>query len=333
MKQLPSFLLFFSFLLTSGPPTVTAMDENLQGESFSDPSYIQQMPDGWQDRPIRYETEAGHVDLAVTLDQHLYQILSGPINEYARANGLKIIFSDGTCGITSGKLVRKTVDIGGYCCPPGKTDRLPGLRFHTLGILPVEIIVHPDNPVDDISLQQARNIFQGRIHHWSEVKDSRGQPGPDRIIQTIGRLHCKIRPGHWRLLLDNEDLFGPRLQEVGTIPDMISLVADAPNAIGYEVRMMAERYRSEGKVKPLTINGLAPDRANLLAGRYPLYRTLNLTTWEGKNVANPVADRLVEYLLKAGGELGDRFGIVSAAELRKAGWQFLGNELTGEPDR
>lgn len=78
-------------------------------------------------------------------------------------------------------------------------------------------------------------------------------------------------------MLDNEDLFGPRLQEEGTIPDMISLVANAPDAIGYEVRMMAERYLSEGKVKPLMIDGMAPDRDNLLAGRYPLYRTLGLT--------------------------------------------------------
>jgi len=325
-------ILFLAATLSIFPVLPAAAGDSLQGEAFTDPSFIQNMPADWQKQPILHDRGAGQADLMVTLDQHLYQFLPGAIHEYAGEHDLKIVVSEGTCGITAGKLVRKTVDIGGYCCPPGRTDRLPGLRFHTMGILPLQIVVHPDNPIDNISLQQAQEIFQGRIYRWSEIKDSHGRPGPDLAIQTIGRLHCKIRPGHWRLLLDNEDLFGPRLQEVGTIPDMISLVAGAPNAIGYEVGMMIERYRNEeGRVKSLSIDGQAPTAENLLAGRYPLYRTLNLTTWEGKEVENPEAVKLVEYLLKLGDQLGKRFGLVSAAALREAGWQFRGNELIGGP--
>jgi phosphate transport system substrate-binding protein len=312
-------------------PLAAFAGDTLQGEAFTDPDYVQRMPAGWQNQPIRHDPEFGQVDLVVTLDQHLYEFLPRAIQQYAGKHKLKIAISDGTCGITAGKLVRKTADIGGYCCPPGMTDRLPGLRFHTLGILPIQILVHPDNPIDNVTLKQAREIFQGRIYRWSELKDSRGKPGPDLVIQTIGRLHCKIRPGHWRLLLDNEDLFGPRLQEVGTIPDMISLVANAPDAVGYEVGMMAELYRNEGMVKFLTIDGQSPTTANLLAGRYPLYRTLNLTTWKGETVENPEADRLVAYLLSLGDQLEKQYDLVPAAALRKAGWQFRGNELIGEP--
>lgn len=329
MKRSPIILSAAVFLVLV--PLAAVAGNTLRGEAFTDPDFVLQMPADWQSRPVRHEKGAGEVDLVVTLDQHLYQFLPRMIYEYAGANGLKIIVNEGTCGITAGKLVRKTVDVGGYCCPPGRTDRLPDLRFHTLGILPIEILVHPDNPIDNISLHQTREIFQGRTYRWSGIKDSAGQPGPDLIIQTIGRLHCKIRPGHWRLLLDNEDLFGPRLQEVGTIPDMISLVANAQDAIGYEVGMMVERYRNEGKVKPLMIDGQTPTGVNLLAGRYPLYRTLNLTTWEGEGVENPEAGRLVKFLLKLEDQLEKRFALVPAAALRQAGWQFRGNELIGEP--
>ncbi len=308
--------------------------DSLKGKAFTEPAFVQQMPSGWEEKPIIHNPAAGQIDLAVTLDQHLYQLLPRAIDEYGGAHGLRIAVSEGTCGITAGKLVRKTVDVGGYCCPPGKTDRLPGLRFHTMGILPLQILVHVDNPIDNITLQQAREIFRGKIYRWSEIKDSQGQPGPDLVIQTIGRLHCKIRPGHWRLLLDNEDLFGPRLQEVGTIPDMISLVANSQDAVGYEVGMMAERYRShEGSVKALAIDGWEPTMDNLLAGRYPFYRTLNLTTWEGESVKNPEADKLVEYLLALDDQLAGQVGLVSALSLRKQGWQFRGNELVGEPGK
>ena len=205
--------------------------EKFRGEPFSDFSYIQQMPPGWENQPIKYAPEIGKADLVITLDQHLYPAILEMIQEYAVDNGLKVTVSEGTCGITAGKLVRKAVDMGGYCCLPGKTDRLPGLRFHTIGVVPIALFVHPENPIDNITLNQAREIYQGRILRWSDIRDTNGRQGTSLKIQTVGRLHCKIRPGHWRLLLDNEDLFGPRLQEVGTIPDMISLVAAAPGAI------------------------------------------------------------------------------------------------------
>jgi ABC-type phosphate transport system substrate-binding protein len=302
------------------------------GPPFTDPSRTQQMPPGWEEQPIRYSPEAGQVDITVTLDQHLYPALLDVIRKYASDTGLKVAVSEGTCGITAGKLARKTVDVGGYCCPPGQTDRLPGLRFHTLGVVPIAVLVHPGNPIDDITLGEAQDVFQGKVYRWSELKDPKGRPGPKLKVQTVGRLHCKIRPGHWRLLLDDEDLFSPRLQEVGTIPDMISLVAAAPGAIGYEVMMMVDRYRSEGLVKALRIDGLAPDSTNILSGKYPLYRTLNITTWEGKNVENPEARKLVDYLLGQAGGLDGGLGIVPASSLRRAGWKFRGNELVGEPE-
>jgi ABC-type phosphate transport system substrate-binding protein len=305
--------------------------EVLKGEAFSDPARTQEMPEGWKDRPIRYDPSAGEADLVVTLDQHLYPAILGVIQEYAKKQGIKIAVSEGTCGISAGKLARKAVDMGGFCCPPGRADRLPGLRFHTLGIMPIALLVHPGNPIDNITLKEARDIFQGNVYRWPRPGDSSGQPGPGLTIQAVGRLHCKIRPGHWRLLLDNEDLFSTRLQEVGTIPDMISLIASAPGAIGYEVMMMAERYRKEGKVKALKIDGLAPNAANLLSGSYPLYRALNITTWEGEKTKNPHAQKLVDYLVNQAGNLDSKFGIVPASSLRRAGWRFKGNELVGEP--
>ena len=303
---------------------------DLRGEAFSDFNYIQQMPPGWKEQPIKYDPETGQTDIVVTLDQHLYPAISEMIQKYAVNNGLNITVSEGTCGITAGKLARKAVDIGGYCCPPGITDRLPGLRFNTIGVVPLALLVHLENPVDNITLIQAREIFQGKVRRWSEIRDSKGRPGTGLKIQTVGRLHCKIRPGHWRSLLDNEDLFGPRLQEVGTIPDMISLIAAAPGAIGYEVMMMAERYRNEGEVKALKIDGHAPNKLNLLSRKYTLYRTLNITTWEGSNIENRHAQRLADYLLAQGRRLEEKFGIIPASSLRQAGWKFRDNELVGE---
>lgn len=305
--------------------------EFMEGPAFTDPSIVQPMPDGWKEQPIRYEPEIGHADVVVTLDQHLYPLFADLIRKYAAGQGIKVRVDEGTCGITAGKLARKAADVGGYCCPPGEADRLPGLRFHTVGIMPVAVVVHADNPLEDIDIVEARELFNGKFYRWSEIKDLDGRRGRNIRIEAIGRLHCKLRPGHWRLLLDNEDLFSPYLTEVGTIPDMISLVARMPGAIGYEVPMMIERYAKQGKVKILRLNGEAPESRSLAAGRYPLYRTLNLTTWEGGAVENEKAEKLVRQLLKEAERLEGEHGFVPASSLKKEGWKFKGDELIGEP--
>ncbi len=289
------------------------------------------MPEVWKRGPVSHDRDVGPVDLVVTLDQHLYPLFVESIQKYAAKEGIKVRVDEGTCGITAGKLARKAVDVGGYCCPPGETDRLPGLHFHTVGIMPIALIVHPSNPVEDITTEQARELFGGRIYRWSELKDLRGQAGPKLRVEPIGRLHCKLRPGHWRLLLDNEDLFSPSLSEVGTIPDMISLVAKTPGAIGYEVPLMVERYSNKGKVKTLKLNGVSPEASSLASGSYPLYRTLNVTTWEAQGIENERARKLVRQIFKEAERLEGRHGFVSASVLRKAGWKFKEDELVGEP--
>jgi hypothetical protein len=290
------------------------------------------MPAAWAPKPIRHEEWAGKADLSVTLEQDVYQLLLPFIRAYGKERGIAIAVQEGTCGISAGALARKAVDIGGFCCPPGREDRLPGLRFHTLGIVAKAIFVHPENPLNNLSLQQAREIFGGKLSRWSEVPLPGGKAGSSRPIRPIARFHCPTRPGHWRLLLDNEDLFSLRINEVRTISDMILQVAGSADAIGWEVMGMAGYYGSLGRVKAVTIDGYAPtDVPALAAGKYPIYRTYNLTTWEGEGLAHPHAAGLVEYLRREVVKIEPRYGFAPASLLREAGWRFNGDELIGEP--
>ena len=319
-------------LLIACPAFIAASSDNLVGPKFSDPDKTQEMPEGWENQPIKYNKSAGKADLVVITNRQIHQALLPIIKKYGKENSLKIVVDKGTCGVSGGGVSKKEIDLGVFCCPAGDTDRLPNLRFHTLGIMSIALLVHPENPIDDITIKQAREIFQGNIFRWSELKDHKGNPGKKILIQPIGRLHCKKRPGHWRLLLDNSDLFSPDLQGVGAIPDMISLVASNPGAIGYEVMQMVHEYQSKGKVKELKIGGLDPkDAQHLVSADYPLYRTYNITTWEGPHDKNPHAQKLVDMLLEEINHLDKKYGIIPASQLRQAGWKFKGNELIGEP--
>ncbi len=312
-------------LLVCAP--ATAME--LAGEAFTDPEHRAAVPASWGEQPIRYEQWAEGADLAVTLDQHLYQALLPALTAFAKRERLDIAVREGTCGISAGKLKDRVVDMGGFCCAPGLEDRLPGLRYITLGIGALALIVNRENPIENLSLAQARSLFRGQIYRWDELDDASGAlPG---FVRPVGRLHCKRRPGHWRLLLDNENLFGPRLIEVNTITDMLGTVSGDSNAIGYEVLWMIEKARARDRIKPLSVNGISPhDRQRLAAGDYPLYRAFHVAIWEAE-AAKPQAQRLARYLRQAVKTLDRKYGLIPAGELRAAGWSFKGDELVGGP--
>ena len=331
-------LFYLQVLLFIGTTVYAVHDTNeeLRGAAFTEPTKIFEMDADWVKKPIIYDASIENADLVITLGQHLYPLAEPIIKKYAKDHGLTIYVNEGTCGVTAGMLSRKAADIGGYCCPPGETDRLPGLKFHTVGIAAIALFVNHSNPLDNVSIEQARQIFSGEISRWSEIKITSGEKGSFRLIQPVARLHCKLRPGHWQLLLANEDLFSTSIQEVGAIQDMIEQVSRNPAAIGYETMTSIHRYypnEKELKLKALKINGYAHNEpSHLLNGNYPLYRVLTLSTWEGENAQNPHAQKLVDYLIQEVEHIDSKFGIVPVSQIRKAGWKFYGNELSGEPE-
>jgi len=310
----------------AGAPAVAR--EQLAGPCCSfpavDPSLVEE---GWTDRPVRHTGPNATAELVVTLDQQLYPALRPVIERFAAQHGVRIAVENGTCGTSAGALYRKEADVGGFCCPPGVADRLPGLRYHTLGIAAIALIVHPSNPLVTISLADARRVFMGEAQQWRDLLSEDtvfSQP-----IQPVARLHCVHRPGHWRLLLRDPDLFGPRVIDVGAISDMIGYVARSPAAIGYETVWMVERYRDVGVVKELLLDGLSPrDTEAVAAGRYPLYRTFHVTTWEGA-AANPLADQLVEVIREGFEAAPAEFSFAPRRAMAEYGWRFEQGELQG----
>ncbi len=304
---------------------------DLAGPAFSSTRQIVDVPKGWQDQVVEHDASLRDVDLVVNLDQSEYPFLHTIIEDYAKNNGLKIFVNSGTCGVSSQMLRHKTVDVASFCCPLGKDDYLPGVQFTTLGIAPLLLIVHPDNPVDNLTIDQARYAFAGELKRWSSLAANAAVKQFDYPIQPLAFIHCKKRPGHWRLIIGDEEWFSVRLQTVLTVPEMIESVATLKNGIGYEVPMLVKYYRQErGQVKHLKINGYDPAQlTNLASLDYPFYRVFSLATWKDK--PNAEAQKLVTYLIAYFAEHGEAEGFLPAQKLRDAGWQFVDQELVGEP--
>ncbi|MBF0455395.1 MAG: hypothetical protein HQL72_11345 [Magnetococcales bacterium] len=325
-------LLWVIFFQTFSMQAVAdSLNPSLQGPAFSEPKESKWLVSpGWQEKSITYPSHLGSPDLFVSLDQHFYPAAKILIEAYGKKHGLSIVVVEGTCGTSTGLIASKGADIAGFCCPPALSDRLPGLVFHTVGIIPNVLIAHPTNPVDNLSLQEAQHLFSGEIPYWNGLADPKAQSvkGP---VKPITRMHCKIRPGHWRLLIDNEDLHSPMIHNVSSIPDMMDTVAADPKAVGFLARWLLTPKQLE-RLKILTLDNLHPDQSGVVVdGRYPLYNVVNITTWSGASQKEE-AQKLVRYLLSHQESYDPAMFIIPADHLRKAGWRFVGDELIGEPD-
>ena len=153
-----------------------------------------------------------------------------------------------------------------------------------LALEPILILTNEDNPVRNISSQQARYMFSGKINNWQEVG------GKDQNLVVVTRLHCKKRPGHWKTILPDAKAFRQERLNVKSAADMVNRVSDFPSAIGHTGSAWA--FDPESKVKALSIDNHAPTAANLEKGPSPLHPQLSAVT---SKQASPELVELMSY--------------------------------------
>jgi len=304
----------------------TKHSELIKSPAFANPDEVMTMPDDWKNKPVRHPSQVGNADIYMTLSYQIYNYFAPRIQGFALEKGFSINIKQGSCGSSTSALMRKEVDIASFCCSPSRTDRLPGVHFHALGIVPVAIVVNSDNPVNNLSLPDLMKVFRGEIVNWSQFG------GEDLLIQPVARLHCKTRPGRWRPL-DSADDLSTNVLLVGAISDNLDFIARTPGGIGYESLPNIKHKDNHSRVKILKIDGLDPvDLANLARGDYPYYRSYVFTTWEGDHMKNPLAREVIDFINAEIKSTGHLLGIIPAERLKAEGWRFYGDDLAGEPD-
>jgi len=132
-------------------------------------------------------------------------------------------------GIKAAKQGTKSRETFGFVCCPLSDEEIEteGLIVYPLAKEPILILGHEDNPVDDLSTDQARAIFRGEIINWNTVG------GPARPIVVVTRLHCKKRPGHWKTILPSQQEFRQERLNVKSAATMVQRVSDFSSAIGH----------------------------------------------------------------------------------------------------
>lgn len=151
---------------------------------------------------------------------------------------------------------------------------------HVVAIDALAVIVHPDNPVQELTIAQLSDIYTGRITNWKDVG------GIDETIVLLSRetnsgthvyfLEEVVRRGE----KENTDIFAPRTLLMPSSVGITSELRRNPAAIGYDGLGYVDEAHE--KIIHLAVDPAAgfvkPSVESASNGTYPIARNLYMYT-------------------------------------------------------
>ena len=192
-----------------------------------------QPPDGQGDQPTQSIENKG--------SDTLVNLALAWAETYVELNPeLSISVTGGGSGTGIAAMINGTVDIAN-ASRAMKAEEIDAAENN--GISPVEfvvardaiaVVVHPSNPVDELTLEQISDIYTGKITNWKEVG------GEDRPIVLLSR---ESNSGTHAYFLENVIRLGDKQSDLLFSPDTLLMPSSEgissevrlnPNAIGYD---------------------------------------------------------------------------------------------------
>lgn len=186
-----------------------------------------------------------------------------------------------------------------------------GLKLHevVIGYDGVAVVVHPDNPVKELTVAQLSGLFSGKIGNW---KDVGGRAGRVRLISrpTYSGTYAffkekALRRGNAK----GPEEFGPATEYFEENNEILRTVAADPLAVSYiGLGWLSASVRAIPIVGRPGEPALVPSSETVRTGRYPLYRPLLMYV---PTMARPAVLEFVRFVLAPeGSALMQRNGFI-----------------------
>lgn len=145
------------------------------------------------------------------------------------------------------------------------------LKFTPIGREAFVFLVGKENPIDDISYQQIRNIYSGKTAHWRTIgwadggniiafQRPEGSGSQTGLQGIMGKLPIQVPQP-----LPDASLIG-----TNSLMKQVSIKWNGVQpALGYSYRYYATTMYANPDVKLLSVNGIAPTEENIRNGTYP----------------------------------------------------------------
>jgi phosphate transport system substrate-binding protein len=196
--------------------------------------------------------------------------------EYMKKNpGTAIQVTGGGSGTGISALINGTTDICQSSRPMKSTEKEKlRERYATTGAeIPVardglSVYLNASNPINELTMDQLKQIYTGKITNWKDVG------GPDGKIIPYSRENSSGTYVFFKEhVLQNAD-YTPRAQAMPGTAAVVNAVGKEKLSIGYGGAAYAKGIKILKVKKDAGSPAIAPDKATVVAGTYPLSRPL-----------------------------------------------------------
>lgn len=193
-----------------------------------------------------------------------------------------VVVQGGGSGTGIAALLQGTVDIG--MASRGLSDKErdfasrngASLQEHPIAMDGIALVVHRDNPLAQLSLEQLRKIFTGQIRTWPEVGGARGE------MVVLARMTSSGTSALFRQRVLADEPYADSVQQMPTNAAIVAEVTNQPLAIGYSGLEAVHTAREQVRVVALQetppASPVLPMLETIRSGAYPLARTLHFYT-------------------------------------------------------
>lgn len=160
-----------------------------------------------------------------------------------------------------------------FSAPPSKQQYADAAKLKlTYEITPFAkeafvFFVPSTNPVSNLTQEQIRGIYSGRIRNWKEVG------GPDIEIKPFQRNEGSGSQTMLQKIMGDTPIMPPikvdRLGGMGRIINDVANYRNSGDAIGFSFRYFSTEMFRNGDIKLLSIDGIEPTLENIRNGKYP----------------------------------------------------------------
>ena len=222
------------------------------------------------------------------------------VSESGSGNGAKSLIN-GVCDIAN--LSRFMKDKEFSAAVEAGTMPVP----HVVAMDGLPILVHPSNPVADLTVEQVRKIYMGEITSWKEVG------GANKTVVVISRDTNSGTYETFHKLVMTHEVGGDKVKEkikdgseyVGSNGAVRQRVQSTPNAIGFAGLGFVDK-----SVKAVKVNSVYPSRSTVSSGQYPVSRPLFMFTNGYPKLGSHVYRFVTLHLSERGQEIIEDIGFV-----------------------
>lgn len=201
-----------------------------------------------------------------------------------------------------------------FSAPPSKKQiadaEAQGLKYEITPFAKEAFVffVNSKNPVENLTSQQVRDIYSGKITDWSQIDSSlSGKIKPFQRNEGSGSQTMLQK------IMGSTPIMPPlkedRLGGMGGIINDVAGYRNYREALGFTFRYFSTEMFKNGEIKLLAIDGIAPTVENIRNGTYPFIADCCIIT---VNPRNENVRKIVDFLFSpAGKELIEKTGYVA----------------------